>query len=1071
MARILPFLALAAALFASFSFYAEKAPIVTDSSTPGKPLFYAPSGNPNWLKPYDGAKASAAQVLRAHLTELGLSPADELRLYRAQTDQWGMTHYRYQQYHRGVKVEHAEVLMHEREGVLQSLNGRWARGMDAAATPALRPEQAFAYALEHLPAERYMWENPFAERLLKRIQKDPKASFLPQAELVFIDPELRQDASDYRLAYSFLIHAQYPVELRKQLYIDAHDGRLLLELEMLCDQHDTPGIAETKYSGTRPIVTDSIAPNSFRLVETGRGGGIETYNLRRFTDVAQSVDFIDDDNYWNNFNSFQDEAATDAHWGAEMTFDYFAEKHGYIGVNGDSMPLIGFVHYGSNWSNAQWTGQWAQYGDGNGTTYTALTSLDVVGHEFVHGVTGSTANLIYLNESGALNESFSDIFGTTIEHYGAPEDANWDIGEAFHVGGGRFRNMADPNSEGHPDTYRGRNWFTGSGNNGGVHTNSGVQNKWFYLLTAGGEGVNDNDDFYSVAGLGMDTAALIAFHNLRYYLVRRSEYIDARLGSIQVAEEIYGICSEPAQQVARAWHAVGIGGPLEFDVNMLEILAPSPVECGFPTDGAITVRFRYNGCNTLFPGDKIPFAFQISGQPAQWDTLTLSETLHGGDTLFYTYAMPAAGLALPAVHQLRCWAGLPGDGSAFNDTLAMTVDNILEQNVDLGLDQIERPFSGCFMAQEQVYLQVGFYGCDSIAAGTPLELYYSLNGGAPVREEAALPFTLYRGDSFRYTFSSPVDIPVSNSNTLSAWVHYEPDFISMNDSIGGRLVANPPGFGNQVWIGFEGGEAIWDSMYLEKGALVNMSISPSAAFTGGFGLHITGGNLPQLVQGGGYTRPASGDPWGINEAIGAKICFCADLSGMSQAELSFDLKQTFSPYYLTSLGGNLPQGSSLRLLLNGQQTGENYLPSTFFNDPWRPRFVDLTDYAGSTVEICFETRTGIGTAYAPGGRADNIFLDNIIIGTPTVSTQQPSAPQPELLLFPNPTTGQLTILLPEDVEPQTWVELFDARGSMILRRLLDRSAAHLDLGGLPAGLYWARVRHQDGWLTARVVKQ
>ena len=1071
MARMLLFFALAAALLGSFSFYTEATSGTPASPKGASPIFYAPAGNPNWLKAREGANVSAADVLRAHTAELGLSAADELRLYRTQSDALGMTHYRYQQYHQGIKVEHAELLIHEQAGAVQSINGRWARGMDLAARPSLSPEEALSQALSHLPASRYMWENPFAERLLKRIKRDPKASFYPQAELVFIDPTLGQSANDYRLAYALLIHTQLPIEQRKQLYIDAHDGRLLLELELLCDTHDTPGLAETKYRGTRQIVTDSIAPDSFRLAEKGRGGGIETYNLRRQTDVANAVDFLDDDNYWDNFNSQQDEAATDAHWGAEMTFDYFLEKHGYIGVDGDSMPLISYVHYSQNWVNAQWTGAWAQYGDGNGTTYTALTSLDVVGHEFVHGVTASNANLIYRDESGALNESFSDIFGTVIEFYGDPENANWDIGEDFHVGGGRFRNMADPKTEGHPDTYKGRNWVTGSSDNGGVHSNSGVQNKWFHLLVEGGEGSNDNEDEYSVEGLGMDTAAAIAFRNLQYYLVRRSEHIDARLGAIQAAEDLYGICSEPAIQVARAWHAVGLGGPLEFDVNMLEILSPSSVECGFPTDGAISIRFRYNGCNTLHPGDQIPLAFQVGSSTVQWDTITLAGLLQGGDTITYTYTIPAEELSLAAIHQLRCWAGLSGDGSAFNDTLKMTVDNILEQNVDFGLMQIQRPFSGCFLGQQPVSFQVGFYGCDSIAAGEPIELRYRMNSGAVVSESIVLPYTLYRGDSFVHDFASPLAIPVSNNNTLNAWVRHEPDFILGNDSITGRVVANPPHFTNQAVIDFESGSTILDSMYIETGAEVSVVITEAAAHTGSFGMYITGGNLPQLVQSGGFTRPSAEDLWELNPALAAKACFCADLSNLNNAQLRFDLRQTYATYYITNLGGNLPQASALRVLINGRQEGGNRLPSNFFNDPWKTQVVELAEYVGSTVEICFETRTGIRAEFTSNGRADNVFLDNIFIGDPAVSTQQTLVKKPELQLFPNPSAGNLTIVLPQDTELPAWIELFDARGSLALRRTTDRSTSTLDLSGLPAGLYWARVRYQDGWLAARVVKE
>lgn len=1041
----------------------------TGPEKPGSPVFYAPNGNPNWLKVREGISVSAMDVLRNHTAGLGLGPEDELRIYRTQADELGMLHYRCQQYHRGLKVEHAEVLIHEMNGAVQSLNGRWARGLSVETAPSIGPEEALAAALAHMPASRYMWEDAAAERMLKKVRRNPKATFFPEAELVLVDPGMAQQAEDYRLAYSLAIHTQLPEEQRRQLYIDARSGAVILELEMRCDNNDTPGIAETKYSGSRPIITDSLGENAFRLVESGRGGGIETYDLNGFTMVENAEDFLDDDNYWNNVNAQQDEAATDAHWGAEMTFDYFLQKHNYIGVDGDSMPLVSYVHYDHGVVNAFWAGNWAQFGDGDGSTTTALTSLDVVGHEFMHGVTDFTADLVYRDESGALNESFSDIFGAAVEFFAHPESGDWDIGEDFHIGQGRFRSMSNPRAEGDPDTYLGQGWVTGTSDNGGVHSNSGVQNKWFFLLTEGGAGENGNGDAYQVNGLGMDTAAVIAFRNLQYYLVRRSQYFDARFGAIQAAEDLYGVCSDEAKEVAKAWHAVGVGGPLEFDMNLLEILNPAPVECGFPADGAIALLFRYNGCNTLDAGVKIPFAFQANDGEVRWDTLALAEPLAGGDTLAFTFNIPAEELSAPAVHELRCWAALEGDGTAINNTLVMTVDNILEQNVDFGLTAIQRPFSGCFLTEEPIAVEVGFYGCDSIAAGAELQLLYSFNDGPMAIETITAPQTLYRGDRLSHTFSAPLSIPVQNDNTLKAWVRYGPDFLLGNDSITGKIVANPPGYYDQAFITFEGGASILDSMYMETGPRAAILLNEAAAFTGSFGIQMTGGNLPLAVQEEAYTIPSDETIWDINEDFSARMCFCANLSGLSNAQLRFDLRQTYTTYYLTNLGANRPQASPLRVLLNGQQS-ELYLPSHFFNDPWKTRTIDLSAFAGSTVEICFETRNGMRSEFDPNNRGDNAFIDNIIIGDFAVSTDEPALPAPELQLFPNPVSGQLTVVLPDGLELPAPIQLFDTRGSLVQERMANAVQEHLGMQGLPSGVYWLRVLYKGHWLVERVVK-
>jgi Zn-dependent metalloprotease len=128
------------------------------------------------------------------------------------------------------------------------------------------------------------------------------------------------------------------------------------------------------------------------------------------------------------------------------------------------------------------------YGDGNGTTFTPLTAIDITAHEIAHGLTSNTSNLVYSNESGALNESFSDIFGVSVESFANNNTLNWIIGEDATPNGNGIRNMSNPNAFADPDTYLGTNYYTGTQDNGGVHTNSGVQNFWYYLLTVGGTG-------------------------------------------------------------------------------------------------------------------------------------------------------------------------------------------------------------------------------------------------------------------------------------------------------------------------------------------------------------------------------------------------------------------------------------------------------------------------------------------------------------------------------------------------------------------------------------------------------
>lgn len=208
------------------------------------------------------------------------------------------------------------------------------------------------------------------------------------------------------------------------------------------------------------------------------------------------------------------------------------------------------------------------YGDGTAAVQ-PLTSLDVCAHEIGHGVCASTANLAYQAESGALNEGFSDIWGACVEQYATARlgltKATWIIGEDINNFGVGFRSMSDPKSLGQPAYYKGQNWVADPGvyndgnDYGGVHTNSGVLNHWFYILSQGKSGTNEGGNVYAVTGIGITDAARIAYRAESVYLQAASKFEDTRRYTLQSAEELFGVCSTQAVATANAWFAVGVG--------------------------------------------------------------------------------------------------------------------------------------------------------------------------------------------------------------------------------------------------------------------------------------------------------------------------------------------------------------------------------------------------------------------------------------------------------------------------------------------------------------------------------
>ncbi|RSK46463.1 M4 family metallopeptidase [Hymenobacter perfusus] len=534
------------------------------------------NGTPYLVKFRAAGTAYKLSEARTVLKEqLELTSDDQMVQAKTEADQLGFVHEKYQQYYKGIKVEHATYSVHARQGNVESISGQFERVRGLNITPSLDAKAALERAVAFVGAKTYMWQDAQEEAGLKQQENNPAATYKPQGELVVMRNERStRQLGKPTLAWKFNVYAKAPLS-RAYIYVDAHSGEIVGQDNIIKHAGATATFA-TAYNGTRSFATETTT-GGYRLREYTRGLGIETYNCKKGNSYTSATDFIDADNNWtaaeyNNANF--DNIAGDAHFGAQATYDYWKLVHNRNSFDNAGAKIKSYVHFddvpgGAGYENAYWNGSVMTYGDG-ASTFKPLTAMDVCGHEIGHAVCEKTANLTYQNESGAMNEGFSDIWGACVEAravstYGLTGKSTWLIGEEIMKAGGALRSMSNPNAYGQPDTYKGTNWRatttspTQANDYGGVHTNSGVLNFWFYLLSQGGSGTNDIGSAYSVTGSGIDAAAKIAYRTESVYLTASSTYANARTASISAATDLYGAGSAQVTAVTNAWYAVGVG--------------------------------------------------------------------------------------------------------------------------------------------------------------------------------------------------------------------------------------------------------------------------------------------------------------------------------------------------------------------------------------------------------------------------------------------------------------------------------------------------------------------------------
>lgn len=515
--------------------------------------------------------AEAEAAARAQLDQLqpwlGVDqPAQEFTLQRYAQDDLGHTHIRMQQVYQGIPVYGAEVIVHYTGQQEVRVNGRY-RPTPAlqTVTPTLDADAARGLALADAGTLVPVHEIPTAWREILDYHEAP-------AELVIYHPP-----------HNPVPHLTWHVSLRPNVlhhweyFIDAQTGTVLHRYDHTCSVGPVTGNG-TDLNGVVRALNLFQAPNgTYYLLDAskdmyngptnalpGNGDGfILTADLNNtnldnptFTDITS--------NSANNWTP----TAVSAHHNANLSYDYFRTTFNRNSINGQGGDVYSFINVaddnGGGMDNAFWNGAAMFYGNGNVAFGPLAGSLDVGGHEMSHGVIQETANLEYQGQSGALNESFADVFAVMIDR------DDWLLGETVvnnaYFPSGALRSFSNPNQGGNNLNHPGyqpkhmNQLYTGNEDNGGVHINSGIPNHAFYLFVNGMGGNN----------AAKQKAEQVYYRALSQYLTRSSQFTDCRNAVIQSAEDLYGTGSAEAQAAAQAFDQVGIlgNGPSNDPINL-----------------------------------------------------------------------------------------------------------------------------------------------------------------------------------------------------------------------------------------------------------------------------------------------------------------------------------------------------------------------------------------------------------------------------------------------------------------------------------------------------------------------
>lgn len=1176
-------------------------------------------------------------------------------LLTSKTDELNLTHNYYQQYYKGVLIEGAILMLHAKNGFVYASNGQIAQFEKTDVNPIVSIDNAVIIAKEHLKVTDLINTYP-VETLIAKI---------PNGKSIY-----------YKYALRVRVDSNNPFVMAN-VYIDASNGTILNTVSLVtnCMNTDsekgiekrpfmpfkndasnfenavlanTPATANTMYSGTQSIITDSFngayrlrdntrniqtfdATNASNYTTSGYPNSIDYINnsttwttytvLTRFTisNVSQNwwysaigdtspdlyikvknasneilyngrnsrinntfptvtfnlyiplvsqpctVEIWDYDplggddlggsfvigstsgNWTTNGNSGSyvvnnNYPALDVHWGMQKTYDFYLNVFNRNSYDGNGSVIKNYINPPNyqlqNNKDPNNAGakpspyNFMMYGMGDGNLMNPVVGLDVEGHEFTHMVVekrnSSFSPMVYQGESGALDESFSDIFGSCIEFYTKPLTANWTIAEDVILPSGNFlRSMKEPNLKQHPDTYNGQYWANPTNLNfdyGGVHINSGVQNHWFYLLAQNTStptitDTNDLGNQYSVTSIGINKAQQIAYKNLTTYLPSpNSTYMDSFYGSLLATQDLYGASSTEFNAVRQAWYAVGIGNdPNNACSGTTSLTAPS----GTLTDGSGSANYGNNSsCKWVIApagATQISLNFITFNTEATYDIVTV----YDGPNDTYPVLATWWGNTLPPTITTSAGTGamcvkFTSDASDTFSGWSANYTSVMSTPACSGLTMLTTPTgsfndgsgSNNYTNNQQCYWYIappcatsvtlnfssfntelnydGVVIYDSLTGTTPIATYSGTSLPASVTSSTGAMLVAFISDfstslqGFSANYTSTGSSFCSGTTSLNT-----SDYGVISDGSGTNNYCNnsncswliqPPN-ATSITLNFTAfdleqastdGNSIYDVVEVYDGASAN------ATLLGKF----TGNNIPQAITSSGGSM---------------FIKFTSDISDTFQGWSAF-YTSTQNSYCnvsvttLTTPSGTFSDGSGQEKYANNTQcdwliqpTNANNITLTFsaFDTELNYDGVIVYDGANSSAPILgqFTGTTIPSSVTSTGGSMYVLFLSdeslrangwNANYNSTTLALNENVINSNSIKIYPNPSKGEFNIQ--SQLDDVITVEISDILGKNVVGSFqIEKGISKVNTSNLSTGVYILKFSNKNGSYSQKLI--